>query len=88
MSAPASISMVFVRGLLRAQASEAELSKHRASITRQQSKRYSAARSRLEDAIWDGQWGLMQDAERCAVEATKRGQLLYCWAGTKADLTT
>jgi len=76
------MSMVFVRGLLRAQRSIAEIDKQRAALHRQQAKRFSATRERLSDALWDGQWALMQDAERCACEARERGQLLFCWAGT------
>jgi hypothetical protein len=80
-------SLIFVECLLKAQASIELINQHRDLLRRQQIKRYSAARDRLIDALWDGAWQLAKDAERCAEEAHERGQLLFCLAGTKAIST-
>jgi hypothetical protein len=80
-------TMIFVECLLEAQHHAAVIDKHRDSLRRMQVKRFSAAREQVISALWSGMWQLRKEAEACAVEARDRGQLLFCWAGTKAIST-
>ncbi len=39
--------------------------------------------SRLEKALFDGYWELSKRSKELAELAKNKGQLLYCWQGTK-----